>query len=468
MLIEVIVSALLVAVIVIATFTGFDSINSGTAEQRRQDQAAIVAAQSQEALRSDPSTALSALEITPHTYTEKVGGTTYTVTQTAKYVNNSSGEAGCSISGASEGTHNQSSDYLAITSSVTWSGLSKAKRPAVQQTSIITPPTGSALEFDATNGASPELPVAGVTAIVKYTAVESSTPTTVEGTTGAAGCLVFGGIPSTSAQLELKAAAGLVTPSGAFKVAPQEVTIAPNITVTKTQKFAEGGTVTAEFTHEGKSVPGETFVISNTSMIVSPEFLLGDTAFSYESGGEEKYTPLTNKPATSATTASHTNYPTGDAFPFTGSWLVYAGDCLKNSPESPGSVRVEAGHNSTVKVPLSAVALSVWKGTKTTPEPITGEALPVRIVNTKCVGTSPADNATATVTTHEQKLSGGHLEDPYQPFGAFTLCVYSAAQNKNYLINYTNTTEAGSTANIYLKGSTEGEQTVTNNPSEKC
>ncbi|HEV3284525.1 MAG TPA: hypothetical protein VG010_09985, partial [Solirubrobacteraceae bacterium] len=68
MLIEVIVSTLMIALIVVATLTGFDVFNRATAEERRHAEATLLAAQSQEYLRSDPGSALLSLETVAHVY----------------------------------------------------------------------------------------------------------------------------------------------------------------------------------------------------------------------------------------------------------------------------------------------------------------------------------------------------------------------------------------------------------------
>ncbi len=151
MLMEVVISALLVGLIVVATFTGFDVVNRVTAEQRRHNEAALLAAQSQEQLRSNPATTLDTLESEPHVYTRTVGGTVFTITQQAQPVNATGTATGCN---ATE-TKSKTSTNILITSTVTWPTLKASKRPAVEQSSIITPPTGSALEVDITNGAAP-------------------------------------------------------------------------------------------------------------------------------------------------------------------------------------------------------------------------------------------------------------------------------------------------------------------------
>ncbi len=136
LLIEVIISAALVGLIVLATFSGFDVVNRLTAEQRRHDEAALLAAQSNELLRSDPSTTLDTLETNPHKYTRTVGGTLFTVTQEAQPVNSSGNAVGCN---ANEATAKTGAN-IRISSTVKWATLEKTGRPAVSQTSVITPP----------------------------------------------------------------------------------------------------------------------------------------------------------------------------------------------------------------------------------------------------------------------------------------------------------------------------------------
>ena len=66
---------MLVALIVVATFNGLDVATRLSADQRRHDQAALLAAQSQEQLRSEPASALDALVARRTSYTKVVGTT---------------------------------------------------------------------------------------------------------------------------------------------------------------------------------------------------------------------------------------------------------------------------------------------------------------------------------------------------------------------------------------------------------
>ena len=468
LLIEVIVSSLIVAVVVVATLTGFDVVNRTTADERRHNQAAVLAAQSQEQMRTLPAGTLSALESSPHTYTRVVGGTTYSITQEAKATNASQSSTGCSVSN----TTAQTAANVQITSSVTWPTL--GTRSPVRESSIITPPTGSALEVDVGNAPAPTAGVAGVTVIVKYTSILTHTPGTLEATTNSSGCLVFGGIPATSAIVEIPEKLRFVTPSGALKIAPKEFTITPNTTTHDAVTYNEGGRIAAEFTYkgagewEGLKVKSDTFVAFNVAIPAAPEFELGSTSFQYEAGGEEHYKALTGSFGTAAMTPAGLKYLSGDLFPFPspGAWSVYAGDCTKNNPsaikevELPSGVYVEPGKTTTVKVPMSHVTLNVYSGTQSSKGALEAVSYPVKITNTECEGAPVPNNASAApIIEHNQaSTSAGHLENPFQPFGKAKLCVFNKAVGKAYTVNYNNNSIAGSTANVYIGERSEAEK----------
>jgi Tfp pilus assembly protein PilV len=470
LLVEVIISSLIVAVLVVATLTGYDVVNRTTADERHHNQAAVLAAQSNEQLRTEPAGILSALESSPHSYTRLVGGTTYTITQEAKAINASQSSTGCNVTQ----TGTQTGANVQITSSVTWPVLVTAKRPPVRESSIITPPTGSALEVDVGNAPAPTAGVAGVTVVVKYISAVTKSPGTLEATTDSSGCLVFGGIPANSATVEILEKLRYVTPSGALKIPPKELTITPNTTTHDAVTFNEGGRITAEFTYkglpvwEGVPVKGDTFVAFNVSIPAPPEFEVGSSAFEYEAGGEEHYKALAGSYATAAMTAAGLKYLSGDLFPFPSpsSWSVYAGDCTNNNPSTikevelqPG-VFVEPGKNVAVKVPMSHVQLNVYSGTQPSPGSLESTSYPVKITNTECESAGTPNNAQgAPIVEHNQASSStGHLENPFQPFGKAKLCVFNKAKGKTYTVNYNNNSVGGSTKNVYIGERSEAEK----------
>ena len=452
MLIEVMVSAMLVALIVVATLNGFDVTNRLTADERSHAQASVLAAQSQEQLRSDPGSTLNALVSTPHEYTQTVGGTTYKVTQSAEFVNGSGGTGGCTGSSSSSET----SKNIEITSSVDWHTLEAVHRPAVTQSSVVTPPDGSGLEVDVTNLGSPEEGVPGVSVLAGG----------VETTTGTKGCVIYTGIPATTASVEASKPA-YVLPSGGHKYIAKEVSIAPNV-ITHTHVYlGQGGRITAEFKNGITSVAGDTFVAYNSKMGVTPEFEVG--SFKPETTNSEgKYEPLTGTTTEgygkTATTAVSSSYPSGGLFPFTSAWTVYAGDCTENNPAiysggtvTPGSAIVPAGGDEKVSVPTSHVTLNIYQGTSSSSAKETTKQ-EVKITNLSCTKASPeqvADNATKSNYVHRQMTTTeGHLEVPYQPFGKFEMCIAynngSTHHTYTTATEYENINEAGPTLeNIY-------------------
>jgi type II secretory pathway pseudopilin PulG len=451
-LIEVIVSALLVAFIAIATFNGFDVANRTTADQRHHDQAVVLAAQSQELLRSDSAATLDTIQEAAHVYKQTLGGETYTIAQSDRWINDANQNASCSAVGKEHS--NQAGNYLEIRTEITWPQLLAAGRKPLKQTSIITPPDGSGLEVDVVNGRIPLQPVAGVTAIAGE----------AEATTGEAGCVIFSGIPATKTSVEVFKI-GDVTPTGAIKKVYPELVIAPNITTHVEATLNQGAAITAEFTHEGKAATGDTFVAFNSGMNVLPNFEVGSTQFgSYGKEGAYEALPGTSAEsykATATSPISATYYPTGDLFPFESAWSVYAGDCTENNPHtvnpefpeaSVPSITPEPGQDATVKVPTSYVQLNAYSGTKSIHGPLESTSRPVKITNSGCAASKTPNNALKLKLEHIQSTSTtGHLEAPAQPFGkSFKLCLYDASTKNKYITTYENKTAAGSTINLFL------------------
>jgi Tfp pilus assembly protein PilV len=468
LLIEVMISTMLVALIVIATLTGFDVVDRATAEERRHAQAVALAAQSQEQLRSDSAAALSELELSPRKYTRALNGTTYTVTQEAKAINSGATSTGC----AAGETSAQTGLSILINSMVTWSKQQGTNRAAVQEESVIAPPAGSALEVDVQNGRSPVAGVSGVTVLVTYFPAESKTSNTLTATTGAAGCVVFTGLPTTKATIAIQQKANFVTTSGLLKYPTKEnFALAPNVTTHDEVVYDEGGRVTGEFSWKGntgeaapyghtETITGDTFVAFNSSLPPEPHFEVGSSSFKYESGGEEPYKALTGTYAAAASTPAATLYLSGDLFPFSGPWQVYGGDCPKdNNIETvttsteklkPEPAVVEPGKATVVKVPLSYVRVAAYKGNIYDKEAVDAKGYPVTITTQECGSEKTPNNASAANLVHSQNTNGeGHLEHPFQPYGKYKLCVYNATLKNRYVWSYNNTTASGSTLTVF-------------------
>jgi Tfp pilus assembly protein PilV len=449
-LIEVMISALMVGFIVIATFTGFNNVDHTTADERAHDQAAVLAMQSLEELRSDSAATLDGLtNSNSHTCQETVGGETYTITQSARWVNDANPNATCSAIGKEHS--NQAGDYLRVNTAITWPQL--GKRPPLEQDSIITPPDGSGLEVDVTNGRIPEQPVAGVTIVAGE----------AEALTGESGCVIFGGIPATRITVEAFKL-GDVTPAGAIKNVHSELLVAPNITTTVPAVLNEGARIKAEFTYEGKPVKSDTFVAYNSKINLQPDFEVGSTEFGEPAKETGNYEARTSKYETTATTpVSATYYPTGDLFPFENGWFAYAGDCVANNPHTIDESQItesaiavptlEPGQIATIKVPMSEVKLLLYNGTAAAHGSLESKSQAVKITDGACASSASPNNAAHYKIEHTQNTtSEGKLEYPYQPFGkSFKLCLYDKEKSETYTAEYADEAIKGPEIGIYLK-----------------
>jgi Tfp pilus assembly protein PilV len=513
MLLEVVITALLVGLITVATLTGFDAVDRNTAAQRQHDEASFLAAASQEQLRSDPASALETLELSPHQFTQTSGGNTYTITQHTKILGAGESSAACSV----VQKNRQSANAIRVTSTVTWKEQELGHRPAVVEAGVITPPVGSGLEIDAANAPNPTAGVSGVTAEVQYTASKGGSAATVEQTTGVEGCVIFTGIPATTATVKIRELLGYVTTAGETAYPAKEVTLAPNYTTHDQVTYNQGGAISAQFAYKGathfthlnnegktpeinEEVKGDTFVAANSLINANPDFEVGSTRSQLGTGGVYEVLPSTyGSEATSPKESA--KYPSGNLFPFlekkiTGgksegenSWTVYAGDCSLNEPEVITSKAVKVSENvtvhpattTTVQVPMSYVTFNLYSGTEAQAKAKahlwealeTATSYPVTITNTKCAGVTP-NNEAAIKDEHTQSTTteatlphyGGHLEDPFQPFGSYSLCVFkkigSSGTTYTTASNYENKATPGATVNIYLGQSagTSGGVTV--------
>jgi hypothetical protein len=471
----VLISAVLVALIVVATFTGFDVVNRTSADQRQRNEAAVLAAQSQEQLRSDPASTLQLIRA--HEYTQVVAGTTYKITQATELQPSSGSGANCSVTEIKR----QSANSYRITSKVTWAAQERVGRPAVVASGLTTPPTGSGLEVDFDNATNVTAGVPGLTAIVKYTPVGSGAVVTLEQTAGSEGCVVFGAIPATSATVEVKETSGYVTVSGAPKFPTKEVKIAPNYTTHYPVVYNHGGSITAKFAYnnttgkykhlsnDGKSEleeqpVGDTFVAFNSLMVAKPDFEIGSTRYA---AATEVFNPLPSTFEAIATSPSN-------LFPFTegekGKWNAYAGDCVANEPEAVTAKAVKQptalvtpGGAAEAVVPTAYDTLNLYNATRKAVNEADAKAWeklevtkawPVTITNSTCAASAAPNNESAINVKHVQETStgalyGGHLKDPFQPFGTeFQLCVYVSP--KAYIRKFANTKASGEVLPIYL------------------
>src|SRR5579875_259446 len=129
-IIEVLIAAVLLALVAAGSALAFASAIGTSEIQRNRSAAEALAQQNESRLRGETIDQLSNLNQTLSPVT--IDGTKYTVQESATYVSDSSGTPSCT---------NPSTDYLETTSSVSWAGMPSSMKP-VTVNGLITPTYG--------------------------------------------------------------------------------------------------------------------------------------------------------------------------------------------------------------------------------------------------------------------------------------------------------------------------------------
>ena len=412
---EVLVGAILIALIVVAMFNGFDVTNRASAAERSRAQADALAQQAEDKLRGAPLSTLLELEAKPRVEEVTQNGTKYTITSIAEYRADATATASCSSSAAS-------ASYLQTTSTVTWGSL--GKRKPVIESSIISPPPGSALIVQVTNAASEG--VAGMTVTATGPAPAATTSTL---TTASTGCAILALLPG---EYSINVSqAGYVdenwyTESKNDPGSTHSVYLTAESAIKEPFRFDRAGTLEAKFTESVAKEGGDSFVAFNNGMdppafraIPSPS-TIGTYAEAIKSKAE--------------------------VFPFAGKYSVYAGTCEANNPQTvnpensaPPTVAVLAGKTSSVKVTQPPINIRVMSGTKAG-----GATEGVKVEN--AVGTLVEPNEPEGCgVTRKFKTKEGALPHPGMPFGEYKLCVTAAKRKYTTSIFGEKSTSTGPT-----------------------
>jgi Tfp pilus assembly protein PilV len=443
-LIEVLAATLLVAVIAIGTFAGFDSAGRASADQRTHAQATQLAQEDEERVRGLTATKLAELaKAGSEAKTWPASGTTFTITSSAKYVSAAKNTFSCETAGAT-------ADYLQTTSSVTWPAL--GSRAPVTQSSIVTnAASGLLVKVFNQNSA----PVSG--ALVKL-----SGEATGEQTTPASGCVTFLGLSAKEVTVAVTKGTW-VDKAGKNPPATKLVKLSTTSIITEEFTIAEPGSIEAEFGTNGAygaAVTGDTFFAFQSNIKPPPEAFQGGTASTFEHKGPST---VLKGLFPFAKVVGHEPEP----------YTVWAGDCEKNKPDyvTSGLVRVgeanEAkvtpGATAPVKVEVPELRVEVYEGTLASKLSKLKESNSAKFINKECSG-EKAQNASPVVFEHKVKVKEGALVEKYLPYAkTLELCVAGKLASGKYAKNtfttavyplLTNTAKAGTSVGLlYLKGS---------------
>ena len=343
MLLEVVISALLVGLIAVGTFSAFDAAGKSTEGSRDHAQATVIAQQDEERLRGLTTTQLAQLgsvetaRAENGSCLEQVSGawhywnkgstsscenptglsgtaytaTVFTVTSSASYVAAEKGAEQAAFTCEKTGG---AASYLQTTSSVSWTSLGKT-RPPVSQSGIVTVPTSGVLLVKVLNQNNEA--IAGATVTVTGTGVNTTQ------TTPAGGCVIFGGLPAETVTVDAYKSLWVdkqgKSPPPAL---PVPITTTTSV-IEKTFNIGEPGEIVADFESNGviTGVTSDTFYALQTEM-ASPTDYVTETAGNYTSS-----VTMMGIEGKGLFPFVKVGKPAGEA-PYT----VFAGDCEANNP----------------------------------------------------------------------------------------------------------------------------------------
>jgi type II secretory pathway pseudopilin PulG len=306
-IIEVVVSAAVLAIVALAVLSGIDGATGSTAREKARAVAASLAEKDQERLRAMSVTTLTNV---PQSPTVTVDGVTYTIKSDAAWVNDDTG--GTPACGSSS---NQS-EYFHITSTVT-SALVGMKIPPVKIDSLVSPTvtyaqghgTIGAKVVDRNGAGLPGISVSGTGAAALSTQ-----------TTDQNGCVVWRSVLVGSYTININVS-GYCDESGASALSRGQ-NVSPNTVsfVNFTYDRCAGANISVR-TH----IPGTTFSTTSTKTSATP-----DVTDVSSNGSLKTWTPAA--PATTASTFNVTNL-----FPYpTTPYGFFTGSCQYESPEKHG------------------------------------------------------------------------------------------------------------------------------------
>jgi type II secretory pathway pseudopilin PulG len=355
-LIEVVIAALMVALIATASLGGFGDIGHLTEDQRNEGEAASLAQQDQARLHGLTISQLSAngTGTGNQSAATTVDGTVYTVTSTSKFVSGASGGAACSGSGT-----NGAADEVETASTVTW-GANNGGRPPVVVHGLITPSEGGSLiaTVDGPNGLLSSPTGAGLAGV---TVTLSGGPTAVSPiTTDSNGCAVFAGLASGTYTVTYTppASSTWVTQTGSSTIPTASATVTATQTASvPTIYLSQTGAIQASFTttYNGATVANDsdTFELADTAMTPSPQLFGTDSS------------PINNAYVPTITTpSSFFAYPSGLASDLYSAW---AGGCTLDEPTNPAPTgfSITPGTTTAVTIPEPALIIVPYSETST-------------------------------------------------------------------------------------------------------
>lgn len=352
-LIEVMTSAVLLIVLALGTMKLLDTSQAASSMNRSRDVASTLAQADQEAMRQLPLSQIAG-GWHPANRQKTMGDITYTIASSGDWTRDATGEVACSSAATTAGR----GEYLTITSTVTWPGMSATKSKPVVFQSVVAPGVEA---FGAGKGAlAIKLKRADGTGAAGVTVASGS----VSGMTDSDGCVVLNNLPAGDTTVGWNET-GWVDPDGVQKIVKDE-TIGDGTTAQDAGAYDKAGRLNVGFTDDATPTP-------NTAKW--PTFSVVQTGMT-SSNGIRTFPAAPGSPAASLSTGF-------TLYPFTSAYTVYAGSCKGNNPAAYSPPTSFSGY-SALMTPASDANL----------------AMPLRTVTVTVRDSSNALKANATVQAY--------------------------------------------------------------------
>ena len=439
-LIEVIVSAAVLAIVALAVLSGIDAANGASAREKARAVAASLAEQDQERLRTMP---VDMLKSPPQAPDATVDGVTYKIKSEAKWITDDvGGSPGCGV-----GSAENQVEYLQIKTTVT-SKVVGARIPAVTVDSLVAPTTKWAEGHGTLGVKVADRNGTGIANITVTPTSPASSPTAQA--TNAQGCVLWKSVPVGSYTITLNTPGYIDTKGNQLSRTVQNV-VAKKVSFPTIRYDRPARANVSVTTH----TPGLTWSVANSK--TSKVFDVSATNGA-EVGFFRTFTPA------SATNA----FQVSQLFPFaTNSYSFFSGRCGWADPEDYNSNYFSATNpgaglladpnlvkDVAVRQPPFNIRVARRYGSTTftdgqvtvyarlqQPEESTEEcAQPVYRLTTKAW---PGGTwGTRTNTTHWVSQEGTAF-DPGMPFGEYQLCVVYGTRGSLVTTIYNNKTPNG-------------------------
>ena len=291
---EVLMSAVILAVISVGVMKTFDTAGATSGFNKARATAANLATEDLERLRGFRATQLTALD---QTRTRPVNGVNYTVRSTATWLSDDSGSRTCTSDG-------KQIEYVRLTSKVTWPTM-KTDAQAVSQSTLYAPPKGS---FGTQGAMAVQVLDRNGNGLADI-AVTATGPASLSDTTDSIGCVYFPYIPTGSYTARISKP-GYIDPAGSSAPFATVGVVAENVT-TQSFDFDRAASIAGTVrTYRADAAGGAATVVPAGTVTLGHSQL--DT------------------PRTAAVSAAGA-YSFTNAFPFTGTYSVSPGNCDGNT-----------------------------------------------------------------------------------------------------------------------------------------